>query len=97
MAVGDAVVGWASKTNNSTTDITPGSGAEWFIHTLMSAPGKSMEVYLTEDGSTFTLLDTLTGGAVHALTFRLTNTIWMRLKNVSGGTAYNGYEGVVTK
>jgi len=97
MAVADAVTAWATKASNATTDVQPGSGVEWLIHTLVAQSGKSMEVYLTADGSTFTLVDTLSGGSVHGLTFRLTNTVWMRLKNVSGGDAYNGYQGVVTK
>lgn len=97
MAVGDTTTNWASKAVNATTDVQPGSGAEWLIHTLVSGSGKAMEVYLTEDGATFTLIDTLTGGSVHSLNFRLTNTTWMRLKNTSGGVAYIGYQGVVTK
>jgi hypothetical protein len=97
MAVGDTVSAWGSKATTATTDVQPGAGVEWLIHTLVSQSGKSMEVYLTSDGSTFTLVDTLTGGSVHGLTYRLTNTIWMRLKNIDAGTAYNGYEGVVTK
>ena len=97
MAVGDTVTAWATKASNATTNVQPGAAIEWLIHTLQSGAGKSMEVYLTEDGTTFTLVETLTGGSVHGLTWRLTNTFWMQLKNVSGGTAYNGYQGVVTK
>lgn len=97
MAVADTVTNWASKANNATTDVQPGSSIEWLIHTLLSGSAKSVEVYMTEDGSTFTLVDTIAGGSVHGLTWRLTNTTWMRLKNVSGGTAYVGYQGVVTK
>ena len=97
MAVGDQVTAWASKATTATTDVQPGSGVEWLITTLLSQSGKSMEVYMTSDGSTFTLVDTLTGGSVTGLQHRLTNTVWMRLKNVDAGTAYNGYQGVVTK
>lgn len=97
MAVGDTVTAWASKAANATSDVQPGSGAEWLIHTLVAQSGKSMEVYMTSDGSTFTLVDTITGGSVHNLIYRLTNSVWMRLKNIDAGTAYNGYQGVVTK
>lgn len=97
MAVGDTVTAWASTASAGTNDIQPGSSVEWFIHTLLSAQGTAMEVYMTSNGSTFTLVDTLSGGSVHALTFRLTNTVWMRIKNISGGTAFNGYQGVITK
>ena len=98
MAISDAVTAWASKASAATTTVQPGSGVEWLIHTLVAGSGKSMEVYLTSDaGSTFTLIDTITGGSVHGLTYRLTNAVYMQLKNVSGGTAFNGYQGVVTK
>ena len=97
MAVGDTVTAWASKTTTSTTDVQPGAGVEWLIHTLVSQSAKAMEVYLTENGSTFTLVEAQSGGAVQGLMYRLTNTTWMRLKNTDGGTAYNGYQGVVTK
>ncbi len=95
MAVGDTVSAFASKASAATTDIQPGSGAEWLIHTLTCEPGKAMEVYLY-DGSTQVLVDTITQ-TTHGLIFRLTNTLYMQLKNVSGGTARNGYQGVVTK
>lgn len=97
MAFGDTVTNWASAASNGTMDVRPGAGVEWLITTLVSGSGKAMEVYLTEDGSTFTLADSLLGGSQHRLTYRLTNAFWMRLKNVSGGSAYIGYQGVVTK
>ncbi len=95
MAVGDTVAAFASKANNATTDIQPGSGAEWLVHTLVVEPGKAAEVYL-HNGSTFVLIDTITQ-TTHGLIFRLTNAHYMQLKNVSGGTASHGYEGVVKK
>lgn len=97
MAVADTVSNWASAASNATMDIQPGAAAEWLIHTLMAGSGKAFEVYMTEDGVTFTLMDQLSGGSVHGLTHRLTNSKWLRLKNTSGGTAYIGYSGVVTK
>lgn len=97
MAIGDTVSAWASKAAAATTDVQPGSSIEWLIQTLLAGSGKSMEVYMTSDGSTFTLVDTISGGSVHGLNYRLTNTIWMRLKNIDAGTTYNGYQGVVTK
>src|SRR5262245_57197304 len=99
MAIGDTVTNWVPLDNNATLDVGPGTGIEWLIHTLLSESGKSMEVYWVGGGSpgTYTLVDTHPGGSVHALTFRLNETYRMRLKNVSGGTAYVGFQGVVTK
>lgn len=97
MAVGDTVsYGAYNVANNGTTDIQPGSGVEVLIHTIETQATKSMEIYRTSDGTNFILLETITQSA-HGLTFRATNTFWLRLKNVSGGTAGNFAEGVQTK
>lgn len=56
-----------------------------------------MEVYRTADGATFTLIDTCDGGSIHGLMYRVTNSDWLRLKNTSGGSAFNGYMGTVWK
>jgi hypothetical protein len=97
MAVGDSVTAWVQKADAATTNVQPAVGVEWLVHTLVSQSAKPMEVYLTEDGTTFTLVDAIAGGSIHGLMFRLTNTTWMRLKNTSGGVSHNGYQGVVTR
>ena len=95
MAVGDAVSGYASVANNGTTTIQPGASIEWLIHTLFSESGAQLTVQMT-DGTDKTV-DVLAGGSVHGLTWRLTNSIYMKIKNTSGGTVYIGYQGVITK
>jgi len=98
MAVGDAVLAGADKADDATTDIQPGSGVEWLIHTLIAEEGQAFEVWMTPNGgSNFYLIDTIAGGSVHGLTHRLSNTVYLQMKNVSGGTAYNAYAGVITK
>lgn len=99
MAVGDTVTALVSKANNATLDIQPGSGVEWFIHTLVSEQGLKIEVYLVDDaaGTNKKLIDTTTGGSVHGLTYRVTNVGWIQLKNTSGSTQFIGYQGVITK
>ena len=99
MAVGDTVTALVSKTNNSTLDIQPSAGVEWFIHTLVSEQGLKIEVYAVDDaaGTNKKLVDTTLGGTLHGLTFRVTNVGWIQLKNTSGSTQFIGYQGVVTK
>lgn len=99
MAVGDTVTAFVSKTNNSTLDIQPAAGVEWLIHTLLAEQGLSTEVYQVDDaaGTNKKKTDTLQGGSVHGLTFRVTNVGWIQLKNVSGSTQFIGYHGVITK
>lgn len=98
MAVADAVGTLVSKTNNSTLDIQPGSGAEWFIQNLFSEQGMSIEVYRVDDaaGTNKKKVMTLVGGEVQ-VGMRATNDRWIQLKNVSGSTQFIGYDGVVTK
>ena len=96
MAIGDPIGDGASVADDATTDITPDSGS-WEITGLESGQGKAMEVYRTADnGSNFYLLETLPGGHWDQRTLIVTPTFWLRLKNVSNGSAYNGYSGWVT-
>lgn len=104
MAVGDTVTALVSKTNNSTLDIQPGSGVEWFVHTIFSQQQTlgvtpSIEIYQVDDaaGTNKKLTDTFLGGSVHGLTFRVTNIGWIQLKNISGSTQFIGYHAVITK
>ena len=96
MAVGDAVVSISRQAQNGTLTVQPGAGVEWLIHTLVTQSAKSMEVYLY-DGTGLVLYDTLTGGSVHNLIFRLTNTNYMQLKNLDAANNGIGAMGVITK
>lgn len=99
MSVGDSVSDLQSLASDGTLDIQPAVGAEYLIHTIFSGQGKALEVYVAGAGSPtlYALVDSLSGGSAHSLTLRVTNSTYLRLKNVSGGTAYVGYMGVVTK
>jgi hypothetical protein len=84
---------WVSTATTATLDVQPAAAEEWLVHTLVSEAAKSMEVYLTSNGSTFTLVETLTGGPIESRQYLLTNTLWMRLKNIDAGTRFVGYMG----
>ena len=96
MAVGDAKVNIVRSAQSATVVAQPGAGEEWLIHTLVTQSGKSMEVHLW-DGTGYVLYDTLTGGTVHNLIFRLTNSFYMKLINLDAANNGIGYMGVITK
>jgi hypothetical protein len=83
---------WASTATTSTQDVQPAAAEEWLVHTLLAEAGKSVEVYLTSNGSTFTLVETLVG-PIESRQYLLDNTHWMRLKNIDAGTRFIGYMG----
>jgi len=99
MAVGDSVNALVSKTNGSSLDIQPGASVEWLVHTIIAEQGLAVEIYVGDDASYTNVkkIDTIGGGSVHQLTWRVTNTAPMRIKNVSGSTQFVGYNGVITK
>lgn len=96
MAVGDSVTSHSSIANNASLTIQPGSaGVEWMIHNLLL--GGAWELYKT-DGSNTILVDYGSmAGMKQRLTLKSTYTEYYSLKNVSGGTVYMGYEGVIWK
>jgi len=95
MAAGDVVSGHASVNNGAYLDIQPGAGAEWIIHNLFY--GGAAEIYRT-NGSNDVKIDSDTAlGCMMGRCFHVTNSIYLRIKNVSGGAVYCGHDGVVTK
>lgn len=94
MAVGDAVVGDSSISNNSYLDIQPSLGAEWFIHSIFHADAVEIHWY---DGSNDILVGSPTGPNWEAISARVTNDIYLRVKNIAGATMSIGYSGVVSK
>jgi hypothetical protein len=100
MAVGDAVNAFTSTANNANLDVQPGSGVEWFIHTVYGEEALGAYEIWRGDDASFTnskKVRTVAAGDVHGLTYRVTNAKPMRIKNVSGATQFLGYDGVITK
>lgn len=96
MAVGDTVTAVTSTANGAYLTIQPGSGAEWIVHNITVPEGTSAELY-KYDGSNEIKIDTITGGGWLGYFFHCTNSIYYRVKNTSGSTAYLGYDGIVSK
>lgn len=95
MAVGDNVLAHTSVSNNATLTIQPGAGVEWMLTSLYF--GGMWELYRT-DGTNTILVDYGFGsGSLQNRKIKATNTIYYTIKNVSGGTVYMGYDGVIWK
>ncbi len=90
MAVGDFVMAHQSVANNSFLTARPASGAEWAIREIWGAG--NLEVYRS-DGAREVEVGALTGSAYElgGLLLLVTNGVYVKIKNVSGGTVYLGY------
>lgn len=95
MAVGDVVAAHSSVAASGYLDIQPGSGVEWVIHNLYY--GAAMELYRTDGTNDVKIDSDSTAGCRMGAVFHVTNSYYLRLKNVSASSAYFGYDGVVTK
>jgi hypothetical protein len=95
MAVGDVVADTASVADTAYMDIQPASGAEWVIHNLYWADDSELYKY---DGTNAIAFQANTGaGALLNAQIHVNNTDYLRIKNVSGGAAICGYDGIITK
>ena len=96
MALGDAVVvASTSVANGSSLTIQPGSGIEWIIHNIYVPEDSAIEVYAT-DGANPIKFDSNSGG-FRQEHWHLTNAQYITVKNVSGGSIYMKYDGIITK
>jgi hypothetical protein len=95
MAAGDYVTNYASIANGSYTTIQPGAGVVWMIQNLQT--GGAWELY-RYDGSDYTLvMDGSIAEVIDKLQIISDNDYYYKLKNVSGGSVFQGYAGVVLK
>jgi hypothetical protein len=93
MAAYDALSSIVSVANNASMTIQPGAGAEWLI-TVISTGSGNAELNST-DGSNISKIDTSTGW--WGISIPITNSVYLTVKNISGGTLYFSYHGYVTK
>lgn len=94
MAVGDVVAETISKDDNAYLDVQPGAGVEWVIHNIYYAGAAELYKY---DGSNTILFDSSASAGAHLnVRIHLTNGDYMRIRNVSGGAAIVGYDGIIT-
>ena len=94
MVSGDVVNSIQSVSDTNRLTIRPASGDEYVIHNLYM--GGSYELYIT-DGTNEIQVESGSSESLTYFTFHLTNGHYLEIKNVSGGSAVFGYDGVKTK
>ena len=93
---GDVFIEYSNDlANGGTLDAQPAAGGEAVIHNIYHE--SDIELYLN-DGTNSFKFDSATGyGVIQWLAFHPTNSIYITIKNVSGGAADIGYDGMYTK
>ena len=95
MAVGDVRSGLVQVASGAYLDIRPPVNEEWVIHNIYHASDVQLEF---TDGTNSIVFDTDAGAGVYSkVAFHVTNTLWIRVKNLSASAQFIGYDGVVTK
>ena len=95
MGVGDVKSNLSSISDGAYLDIQPPSGEEWVIHNIYHED--DCELYFS-DGTNEILISSHSGnGGWLGYWFHVTNSRYLRVKNVSGSSALIGYDGVQTK
>lgn len=93
MTAGDKKIIHTSVANGAYLTIQPGAGEVWQIHNFYF--GGDWELYRT-DGTNTILVDSNSGpGSIQKRAMLANNTYYFRVKNVSGGSKYYGYDGLV--
>jgi hypothetical protein len=96
MAVGDAVLVHSNVANDNYLTIQPASGDEYIITNIWAAG--AIEVYMS-DGTNNVLIENT---AVEPYSFNnykwiASNSYYLKVKNVSGGSVYIGCSGIKIK
>ena len=96
MAQGQVVNALSSVSHTQFVDIKPGTGVEWAIHNIYYSGG-NVDFYLTNGTDLLKFGSDSTAGTLSGdIVFHVTNSIWIRVTNTSGGTLLIGYDGVQT-
>lgn len=95
-AVGDVCAGQVILGESGLyTDIRPPSGVEWVIHNIYYSA--AVEIYRTDGTNEIKIDSDSAAGCRMGTAFHVTNSYYLRLKNVSLGACYFWYDGIVTK
>jgi hypothetical protein len=95
MSVGDVTSDHQSISDAARLTIQPAAGVEWVIHNLYYEG--ACNIHRTDGGNDLTFDTDTEAGARLGYVWHVTNTVYLELENVSGGSAVLGYDGVVTK
>jgi hypothetical protein len=93
MAIGSSVITHSSVANSAVLTIQPTAGAVWVIQNLYM--GGAWEIHRTDGTNDITIMAGVTADSIQNRDMLVSNTIYLTLKNVSGGAIYMGYDGYV--
>jgi hypothetical protein len=98
MAAGDVFQqGPTSIADAGFLDINPGASVEWVIHNVYVPEGTAVEFYYY-DGTNSILFDSdSVDGSRYNQNWHVVNGTRVRVKNVSGASAFLAADGIVTK
>ena len=95
MAVGDVKSDLQVVASGAFFDIKPPTGEEWVIHNIYHSA--EAELYFTDGTNMIKISKHDSEGGWLCYWFHVTETHWLKVKNISTGDAYIGYDGVQTK
>ena len=95
MAVGNVYQAYSNNlADDGVLDAQPAGTIECVLHNIYH--GGDVEIYLNDDTNTV-LIDSATGAGVMAwLSYHVTNSIYITIKNVNGDAQDFGYDGIET-
>lgn len=91
--INGTVNNYASIANSGYLTIQATSGEEWVIFNIYAPVGSATELYMT-NGSNDIKIDSDNTGGWRSFKYLITNTQYLKIKNVSGGAIYIGYDGI---
>ena len=97
MAAGD--VFWEGPTSiadQGFLDIQPTGAIEWVIHNIYVDEGVAVEIYVFDGTNSIGFDSDAVDGTRLVHNFHATNSIRIRVKNVSGGAAFLAADGIET-
>ena len=96
MAAGDAyIVSPVTETYTSFQDLQPGAGFEVVVHNISIPEGTAAELYQFD--GTDTILVSSFNSSLWNMQLHCTNSVYYRVKNVSGASRIYGADGMTTK
>lgn len=92
---GDTFAGYESSlANGDTFDVRPASVGEAVVHNIWY--GGAVEIYRNDGSNSVKVAEDDAAGIMEWLSYHVTNGNYITIKNVSGGDADYGYDGIYT-
>lgn len=92
--VNETVTAHSSVANGSYLTIQPSAGQEYIVQNIYGPYGSALELYRTDGTNDIKIDYANSEGGWGLVKHFVTNGIYLKVKNVSGGSIYVGYDGV---